>query len=181
MRIRKMNRSDITAVLQVVENAFGPLHGPEVAGLTKDLLNDPSALPLLSLVAATADKISGHILFTRAGLDSNAASPATVILGPLAVSPEAQNRGVGGRLIRTGLRQLSKSGVELVFVLGHPEYYPRHGFRPAGVLGFAAPFPIPDQDAAAWMVQELRPGLIGSVNGRVLCAEALNQPQHWRE
>ena len=76
---------------------------------------------------------------------------------------------------------MSESGVELVFVLGHPEYYPRHGFTPAGALGFEAPYPIPDEHAEAWMVQELRPGVIGSVCGRVICADMLNKPEHWHE
>ena len=76
---------------------------------------------------------------------------------------------------------MSETGVELVFVLGHPEYYPRHGFKPAGVHGFEAPYPIPDKHANAWMVQELHPGVIGNVNGKVICADMLNQPEHWRE
>ena len=104
-----------------------------------------------------------------------------MILAPLAVIPDKQSRGVGGRLIREGLRLLSESGVELVFVLGHPEYYPRHGFKPAGALGFEAPYSIPDEHADAWMVQELCPGVIGRVSGKVMCADVLNQPEHWRE
>lgn len=76
---------------------------------------------------------------------------------------------------------MSESGVELVFVLGHPDYYPRYGFKPAGVLGYEAPYPIPDEQADAWMVQELRPGVIDSVSGKVICADVMNQPEHWRE
>ena len=37
-----------------------------------------------------------------------------------------------------------KRDVELVFVLGHPEYYPRYGFTPAGEQGFEAPNSIPE-------------------------------------
>jgi putative acetyltransferase len=83
--------------------------------------------------------------------------------------------------IEKGLRHLTKTGVDLVFVLGHPEYYPRYGFKPAGHLGFEAPYPIPDEHADAWMVQALRPGVIGSVSGKVRCADELNMPEHWRE
>ena len=69
----------------------------------------------------------------------------------------------------------------MVFVLGHPMYYPKHGFCVAGKHGFDAPYPIPDEHADAWMIQELRSGVIGSVRGRVQCSDVLNQPQHWRE
>ena len=91
------------------------------------------------------------------------------------------SEGVGGLLIREGLKRLSEAGVDLVFVLGHPGYYPKHGFQTAGVLGFEAPYPIPEKDAGAWMVQELRSGVIGRVSGTVQCCDVLNQPQHWRE
>ena len=67
------------------------------------------------------------------------------ILAPLAVLPEAQSTGIGGQLIKEGLNQLKKSGVDLVFVLGHPDYYPRSGFTTAGVLGYEAPYPIPEE------------------------------------
>jgi predicted N-acetyltransferase YhbS len=84
-------------------------------------------------------------------------------------------------LITQGLKQLAESGVDLVFVLGHPDYYPKFGFQAAGVLGFQAPYPIPSEHADAWMVQELKTGVFGNIEGRVQCSEVLNQPQHWRE
>jgi putative acetyltransferase len=99
----------------------------------------------------------------------------------LAVVPDAQNQAIGGKLIGRGLDLLRESGVDLVFVLGHPEYYPRHGFKPAGRLAFEAPYPIPDKNANAWMVQALRPDVIGSVSGKMICADALNKPELWRE
>lgn len=88
---------------------------------------------------------------------------------------------LGGQLIKEGLSQLKKSGVDLVFVLGHPDYYPRYGFITAGVLGYEAPYPIPEEHADAWMVQELKNGIIGKVTGKIQCSEVLNQPEHWRE
>jgi len=76
---------------------------------------------------------------------------------------------------------LEVSGVDLVFVLGHPEYYPRFGFETAGRLGFEAPYPIPEKHADAWMVQELKNGMVSENQGKILCADSLNSPDHWRE
>jgi putative acetyltransferase len=42
-------------------------------------------------------------------------------------------------------------------------------------------YPIPDENANVWMVQELVSGAIEKTNGNVTCADALNQPDHWRE
>ena len=181
MKIRKSTESDLKDVLDVETQAFGNEKGPEIVGLVNGLLVDPTAMPLLSLLAVNDDQAIGHILFTKARITYSKESMSAAILAPLAVLPDAQCQGVGGQLIEKGLRLLSESGVELVFVLGHPDYYPRHGFKPAGALGFEAPYPIPDGHANAWMVQELRPGVIGSVSGKVICADVLNQPEHWRE
>ena len=181
MIIRKSTESDLNYVLDVEVQAFGNEEGPKIVDLVNGLLFDPTAIPLLSLMAVNDDRAIGHILFTNARISSSKKSISAAILAPLAVIPDAQSQGVGGQLIEEGLRLLSESGVELVFVLGHPDYYPRHGFKPAGALGFEAPYPIPDKNANAWMVQELRTGAIDSVSGKVICADALNQPEHWRE
>ncbi len=176
--VREALDADLDDVLLVERAAFG---GDEEAGLVRDLLNDPTAKPLLSLLACEDDQPVGHILFTAASLEKKERPLNAAILAPLAVVPDAQKRGIGGKLIARGLQLLSGSGVDLVFVLGHPEYYPRHGFKPASRLGFDAPYPIPVKDANAWMVQALRPDVLGSAGGRVVCADAMNKPEYWRE
>jgi putative acetyltransferase len=178
MYIREASNSDLNDVLFVERVAFGYDKEAELVG---ELLVDSSAKPLFSLLAFNDDRVVGHILFTSAHLEKAPNARSIAILAPLAVVPDAQKQGIGGKLIKKGLQLLVNSGVELVFVLGHPEYYPRYGFKPAGQLGFEAPYPIPDENADAWMVQEFRPGVIGSVRGKVVCADALNKPEHWRE
>jgi putative acetyltransferase len=178
MQIREAVETELNDVLLIERLAFGY---DKEAELVRDLLHDPSANPVLSLLAFKNDRAVGHILFTTARLSDTQDTASIVILAPLAIVPDAQKQGIGGKLIEHGLALLSRSGVDLVFVLGHPEYYPRYGFKPAGDLGFEAPYPKPDVHANAWMVQALRLGVIGSVSGKVICADALNKPEHWRE
>ena len=161
--------------------AFGEAKGPEIATLVNDLLDDPTAKPILSLAAVKKNELIGHIIYSKVRVAQTEAAVSARILAPLAVLPENQLLGVGGQLIKEGLTQLKESGVELVFVLGHPDYYPRYGFKPAGALGFEAPYPIPQEHAGAWMVQALCPDVIGRVRGKIQCADVLNQPEHWRE
>ena len=177
MYIREAKDTDLKDILFVEREAFNE---NDEADLVKDILNDPSAEPILSLVAYVGDQAVGHVLFSKAYISSNPDLNVS-ILAPLAVLPDFQRRGVGGKLIKKGLPILSRAGVYIAFVLGHPWYYPRHGFTPAGILGFEAPFPIPEKDADAWMVQELRSGIIGTVSGKVVCCDALNKPECWRE
>ncbi len=181
MEIRKSTETDKIEIEKIHTEAFGEDKGPEIAALVNGLFDDKSAVPMLSLVAVENGELIGHILYTKAVLTGTAKPVSVQLLAPLAVLPGFQTKGVGGKLIKAGLSRLTASGVALVFVLGHPDYYPRCGFTPAGVLGFEAPYPIPDEHAGAWMVQALKEGVIGSVTGKVQCSEVLDQPQHWRE
>lgn len=182
MDIRSTTASDVKDILRIHERAFG--HDSE-ARLVEALLRDPSAEPRLSLLALDGACPVGHILFTRVRLsepdNAIASAIAGAILAPLAVVPEAQKQGIGDGLITAGLDILTKSGTGLVFVLGHPGYYPRHGFAPAGQHGLLAPYPIPPEHADAWMVLALKPGLIGTVHGTVACCAELGRPELWRE
>jgi predicted N-acetyltransferase YhbS len=180
-QVRSASTRDTAAVSAVILAAFGASQGAEIHALVAALLADPTAMPTLSLVAEMNGQVAGHILFTHARIEGAPSHITAAILAPLAVHPDHQRRGLGGHLIREGLQQCTAAGCDLVFVLGHPRYYPRHGFVTAGRLGFEAPYVIPPEHADAWMVQELRPGTLGTVRGRVICADALMDPRHWIE
>ena len=62
LQVRKAFDSDKQAISEVVISAFGDLQGKEIADLINDLLVDPSAQPLLSLVMTADDpgKFSSH-------------------------------------------------------------------------------------------------------------------------
>jgi len=175
--VRPARFDETPAVLRIHRLAFGE---EDEAVLVRRLLTDRSAQPCVSLIALQGDEPVGHVLFTRASLVGEDET-RVALLAPLAVVPTAQKQGVGGALTRAGIAVLKAQGVELCFVLGHPGYYPRHGFTPAGVLGFEAPYPIPEKDAGAWMVQGLCKGVIGQVRGKVVPAEKLRRAEYWRE
>ena len=181
MKIRRSTDSDCIAIDSIHRSAFGQEQGQEIVELVNDLLDDETAKPLLSLVAESEGKLLGHILFTLARLQPERPEISVRILAPLGVSSGYQGRGVGASLIREGLEILAASGVDLVFVLGHSDYYPRFGFQTAGLSGFESPYPIPSEHADAWMVHELKADVIGSIEGMVQCSDVLSQPQLWRE
>lgn len=179
IEIRDASKSDFSDVMQVEKEAFGD---EKEAILVSQLLEDESAEPIISLLAFKEDEAVGHILFTRATIDGNGSSPLIYLLAPLAIKPEYQRQGIGGMLINEGLKKLKGIGAQMVFVLGHENYYPKYGFKQdAGSMGFLAPFPIPEEHADAWMVYPLSSGSIDAFKGRVVCADALNKPEHWRE
>ena len=177
MKIRQTTQVDLNDILSVERAAFK--RDSEV-NLTAALLADPSAEPCLSLMAIVDDQPVGHILFTKGTL-TNRPDIALSFLAPLAVIPKFQQQGIGGSLIKRSLELLTKANVDLIVLLGHPTYYPKFGFKPAFQLGFEPTYPIPTEVADAWMVQALKPNMIGRVSGRVICCDAMNKPEIWRE
>lgn len=179
--IRPSHEGERDVILEVHLNAFGDDEGPVIATLVDQLLDDASGRPIYSLVAESDGRIVGHVLFTAVTIEPSTKQSKHQILAPLAVLADQQRRGIGGLLIREGFRRLSDDDVDLVFVLGHPDYYLRFGFKPAGVRGFQAPYPIRDEHADAWMIHELRTGAIDSCEGTVKCCDALNDRKYWIE
>jgi predicted N-acetyltransferase YhbS len=176
VHIVEASDADLEAVLAVSRAAFD---GEDVPALVRDLLDDPSARPLLSLIARDGSRIVGHALFTAARVGAEYPPGSSVILAPLAVVPDEQRQGAGGLLLQAGLRLLGVSGIRLVFLAGYPDYYTRHGFEPAYPHGFTPPFPVSPTEA--WMVHSLQPGALGATGGVVICATAMNKVEHWQE
>lgn len=120
---------------------------------------------VLSLVAEEEGAIVGHIAFSPVTVTQRDGGVAPGIgLAPMAVVPERQRAGIGGRLIAEGLRRLGEAGHRFCVVLGHPEYYPRHGFVLASAHGLAWDRPVPDE---AFLVRELVRGGLDGVRGVV--------------
>jgi putative acetyltransferase len=144
-------------VRRINELAFD---GPAEADLVEALHRD--GLVLISLVADVDGDTVGHILFSRMWVDTPAGAVDAACLAPLAVLPTQQQRGIGTALIGRGLDEMWRLGERLVIVVGHPGYYPRFGFEPAGAYGLTSPFP-----AEAFMVKELQPGALRGIAGPV--------------
>jgi putative acetyltransferase len=159
LSIRTEREDDYQAVRQVIELAFGQ---PNEANLVKALR--VAASPLISLVAENEGGIVGHILFSPVSVESEDGVFIAMGLAPLAVRPEHQRRGIGGKLIQAGLRACHDLGHDLIFVLGHSDYYPRFGFKTAKTLGFTCEYPVPDE---VFMVAELTPQAAGGRRGLV--------------
>ena len=124
-RIRPETEGDRPAVFEVNAAAFPT---PAEARLV-DVLRD-SVTEHISLVAVENEDIVGHIMFTPVTLDT-CDTLQIMGLAPMAVSPSVQRGGIGSELVRAGLQCCRDLHIGAVAVLGHPDYYPRFGFRPS--------------------------------------------------
>jgi len=146
-----------SAIRSINEAAFG---SQEEADLVDRLSTD--GVVIVSLVAEVLEEIVGHILFSRMSIETAGGSVSAAALAPMAVLPEHQRRGIGGRLIRHGLNWLRGHGEQIVIVVGHPNYYPRFGFSSEKARSLESPF-----NQAAFMAMELSPGALDGVRGTV--------------
>jgi putative acetyltransferase len=157
--IRPEAAGDERAVRTVVAAAFGRAAEADLVERLRARVS-----PLVSLVAVAEDGVVGHILFSPVEIGSPGSAPPAMALGPMAVAPEHQRAGVGGDLVRAGLEACRRMGRRVVFVLGHPDYYPRFGFVPAAPRGLSCRWPVPPE---VFMVTELEAGALGGARGLV--------------
>ena len=118
---------------------------------------------LISLVALFQRRIVGHIMFSPVSIAVVPPDFRGVGLGPLAVHPEFQNRGIGSQLTEAGLHACRQQGYDAVVVLGHPSYYPRFGFSRAKDFGLDNEYHAHDE----FMVLELTPDALRGAHGLV--------------
>ncbi|REE94703.1 GNAT family N-acetyltransferase [Thermomonospora umbrina] len=142
MLIRRESPADIEAVRAVHASAFAPQapegREPVEVGLVDALRAGDAWLPELSLVALGPDgRVVGHVVCTRAHVGD---VPA-LGLGPLGVHANAQRTGVGRALMHAVLGAADALNEPVVVLLGHREYYPAFGFRPALEYGITPPVP----------------------------------------
>jgi putative acetyltransferase len=159
IRVEDSESLEERSVIRTInEAAFG---GLDEAELVDKLRADGHAL--VSLVAEVDAGIVGHIMFSRMWIQTPTGSASAVALAPVAVLPEHQRRGIGGRLIRYGLELLRCRGEKIVIVVGHPDYYPRFGFSREKAHSLESPFP-----AEAFMAIELSTGALDCIRGAVV-------------
>ena len=107
----------------------------------------------LSFVAVVEDNIVGHILFFPIEIKNDLEIYTSLSLGPMAVHPDFQNKGIGTQLVTEGLKKAERFDYSSVIVVGHPKYYPRFGFKPASTWKLRLPMDVPDE---AFMAVELK-------------------------
>jgi putative acetyltransferase len=158
MLIRAEREKDRAAVHVVNISAFEtPLEANLVDALREQ------AQPVVSLIAEDKGAIVGHIMFSPVSLSGH---PGLKMmgLGPMAVAPAQQRKGIGSALVQAGLEQCKQVGFIAAVVLGHPEYYPRFGFSPSTCFGIGSEYEVPDE---VFMATELQPEALSGKTGTV--------------
>lgn len=166
--IRQELIEDYRETEEVVKSAFasGEHSDKDEHNLVARIRNSNAFIPELSLVAIDeeANKLVGHILLSKIKIVSDNQIVDSLALAPVSVLPGYQNKGVGRLLVLEALGKAKELGYDSVVVLGHPEYYPKFGFKKASTWGIKAPFEVPDE---AFMAIELQENALHNISGVV--------------
>jgi putative acetyltransferase len=137
LRIRIEEPADRPAIHAIHSSAFD---GKAEADLVDRLRADGDLD--LSLVACIDNELVGHLAFSPLGL-ANCPSVKACALAPVAVLPSYQNQGIGSALIEEGLQRLADDGMDLVLVLGAPDYYGDFAFQAEAAAALGTPYDGP--------------------------------------
>ena len=161
LRIRAEAAKDLARITEINDSAFGQ-KGEGI--LVERLRQNEDFDAELSLVAEVDGVVVGHILFYPVVIDSDGKDCQCLALAPMSVLPQFQRSGIGSKLVIEGLQRAKRLGYKSVIVVGHAEYYPRFGFRPASQWGIKLPFEAPDN---VFLALELISGELESKRGIV--------------
>lgn len=168
--IRQERQTDYRKTEEVVQQAFlnEEFSDKKEHALVKRIRECDAFIPELSIVAVD-EEIVGHIMLSKITIEQDRASVDSLALAPVSVARSYQKKGIGGKLIVAALEKAKELGYGSVVVLGHPEYYPKFGFKKASEWNIKAPFEVPEE---VFMVMELTENALEGVKGVVQYSSA---------
>lgn len=166
INIRQERETDHKKVFDLIKSAFAyeNMSDHREHFLVERLRKSSAFIPELSIVAEFGPNIVGHILLTRSNIKNDGHEFESLALAPVSVLPEYQGRGIGGILIEQSHKTAKELGFRSIVLLGHEQYYPKFGYRPAHEFGITLPFDAPEANC---MAVELIDNALQGVSGTV--------------
>lgn len=161
------NPGDVVAREKLLDLAMGP----DRRGKSSEKLRH-NRLPAegLALVARAPD---GHVIGTvrlwnvEAGITPAGTPVGALMLGPLAVDPAHEGKGIGGALTRAAIARAHERGHGAVLLVGDAPYYERFGFFAEKTRTLVMPGPTV---RARFLALELKEGWLDGAAGVVIAS-----------
>lgn len=134
INLRLETPEDYRSVEELTREAFWGTSHPDCDEhfLVHKLRQVPAFIPELDYVAEVDGRIVGNIMYSRAKVvDKTGKEHEVITFGPISVLPEYQGKGIGKALLKHTIAEARRLGYRAIVFFGHPDYYPRVGFRRA--------------------------------------------------
>lgn len=154
--IRREHPGDVPAIDRLHARAFGPGRFARTAYRLRE-----GTVPLEDLCFTA---LVGTYLVGSVRMGPAQAGAPILVLGPLAVDPSFEKRGIGAALMQASLEGAISAGHRLVVLVGDALYYRRFGFAPIPRGRLTPPGPV---DPSRFLWRELKPGARETVSGNV--------------
>ena len=156
--IRKERPQDGPEIESLLDRAFG---ADRHARPSYRLREGIEPVHSLCLVAEAEGRILGTIRHWPVQIGT---TQMALLLGPIAVDPPQEGRGIGGLLIRTALDRAAAAGHTTVVAVGAQGYLGRFGFGSAARYGITLPGL---DDPRRLLALALAPGALDGVKGAI--------------
>ena len=127
----------------------------------------------LALVARETDgSLVGTVRLwhVHAGVDPDGRPVEALLLGPLAVDPRAEGRGIGSALMRESIERARALGHGTILLVGDAPYYRRFGFSAEKTAHLVMPGPF---ERSRFLAIELVPGWLDGATGLLTASGSL--------
>jgi Predicted acetyltransferase len=129
-------------------------------------------LPAEGLALVARDG-SGHMIGTvrlwniEAGINADGQPLDALLLGPLAVDPDHEGKGIGSALMRAAILEAKTLGHGAILLVGDAAYYERFGFFAAKAQHLVMPGPFARE---RFLGLELKPGYLDGAAGMIVAS-----------
>jgi predicted N-acetyltransferase YhbS len=148
---------DAPAAEALVDRAFGP---GRLAKAAERLREGNHFVPELSFVAREDGQLLGTVRLWPVRVSQRPA----LLLGPIAVDPDARRRGLGAALAERACEAAAEAGHELVVLVGDLGFFERMGFERLEPGRVRMPGPA---DPQRILVKALKPGAAEALEGLI--------------
>jgi predicted N-acetyltransferase YhbS len=170
--IQRTTEKDFFKTENITRESFWNMYKPgcDEHLILHQIRESKSYIGELDIIAVYKDKIIGHVISTTARvIDKQDKEHEVLCVGPIAVLPSFQNKGIGTKLLNYSISEAKKIGFKGMILFGNPEYYHRFGFRNAREFEITTK---DNQNFEPFMALELQENGLDNVKGRFFECEA---------
>ena len=164
--IRLEEERDYRKVEHLTREAFWDLYRPGCCEhlIVHKIRKSPAFVKELDHVACQDGDVVGNIVYSKAKVVNGENREFEVLcMGPLAVLPLFQSKGIGSLLMNRTIEKARELGFKAILIFGNPKYYQRFGFANAKKYGITT---ASGENFDAFMALELFEGALDGITGK---------------